>query len=227
LDLGEADFFRQLTEDAAIVEENAKAEANVVHSFDSHRSAVVPWLRRTGIGDNTRGLKDEMHASFAVPKNAEREPKLFLMLAVIDEIFTEAHSWRFDGPDCMLTWPRQLALSRFHTATAPRPKTLTPRRSPGRSRPDFGYWKQFLTYCYRVAYRGSHFSTADDDQRTPESCIQLTDAQEKAWKAARRAAVAQDRRALRNAMSVLSMALICTSLAAIAIAPRCSASALC
>jgi hypothetical protein len=136
LDLGEADFFRQLTEDAAVVEEDAKAEANIVHSFDSHRSAVVPWLRRTGIEENTRGLeKDEMHASFAVPKNAEREPKLFLMLAVIDEIFTEAHSWRFDGPDCMLTWPRQLALSRFHTATAPGPKTLTPRRSPARSRP--------------------------------------------------------------------------------------------
>ena len=60
-----------------------------------------------------------------------------------------------------------------------------------------------------MAYRGSHFTTADDDQRTPESCIQLTDAQEKAWEAATQSAVEQDRPALRDAMLALSMALIC------------------
>lgn len=36
--------------------------------------------------------KDEMHASFTVPKDAESEPELFLILEVMDEIFTEAHS---------------------------------------------------------------------------------------------------------------------------------------
>jgi hypothetical protein len=36
--------------------------------------------------------KDEMHASFAVPKLVESEPELVLILEVIDEIFTEAHS---------------------------------------------------------------------------------------------------------------------------------------
>jgi hypothetical protein len=35
-------------------------------------------------------------------------------------------------------------------------------------------------YYYRVAYRGSYFITADDDQRTPKSGMQLTDTQEKA-----------------------------------------------
>jgi hypothetical protein len=212
LDAGEADFFKQLSEDVAVAEEDAKAEANVVHGFDSHKSAVVPWLRRTGIEEHTRGLKkDGMHASFAVPKAAESEPELSLMLEVMDEIFTEAHSWCFDGPDCMLTWPRQLALSRFHTAAAPGQKTraFDPKKEPNTLKTNFGYWKQFLTYCYRVAYRGSHFTTADDDQRTPESCIQLTDAQENAWEAAFQSAVEQDRPALRNAMSVLSMALIC------------------
>ena len=36
--------------------------------------------------------KDEIHTSFAVPKTTESEPELFLILEVIDEIFTEAHS---------------------------------------------------------------------------------------------------------------------------------------
>jgi hypothetical protein len=212
LDAGEQDFFKLLEDDATVAEEDAKAEANIVHGFDSHRSAVVPWLRRTGIEEHTRGLKkDAMHASFAVPKDAESEPELFLMLEVMDEIFTEAHSWCCDSPDCMLTWPRQLALSRFHTAAAPGQKVraFDPKKEPNTLKTNFGYWKQFLTYCYRVAYRGGYFTTADDDQRTPESCIQLTDAQEKAWAAAFQSAVDQDRPALRNAMSVLLMALIC------------------
>lgn len=210
LDSGEADFFGQLDKDAAVAEEDAKAEANIVHGFDRHRSAVVPWLIRTGIEEHTRGLKkDEMHASFAVPKTTESEPELFLMLEVMDEIFTEAHSWCFDGPDCMLTWPRQLALSRFHTAAVGKARGFDPKKEPNTLKTNFGYWKQFLTYSYRVAYRGSHFTTADDDQRTPESCIQLTDAQEKAWEAATQSAVEQDRPALRDAMLALSMALIC------------------
>jgi hypothetical protein len=35
-----------------------------------------------------------------------------------------------------------------------------------------------------VAYCGSYFATANGDQRTLKSYIQLTDVQEKAWKAA-------------------------------------------
>ncbi|KAG4427988.1 hypothetical protein IFR05_016528, partial [Cadophora sp. M221] len=106
---------------------------------------------------------------------------------------------------------RRLALSRFHTAAGPGQKTraFDSKKEPNTLKTNFGYWKQFLTYCYRVAYRGSHFTTADDDQRTPESCIQLTDGQENAWEAAFQSAVKQDRLALRNAMSDLSMALIC------------------
>ncbi len=93
MDLGEADFFGQLDKDAAIAEEDAKAEANIVYSFDRYRSAVVLWLIRTGIEKHTRGLKkDEIHASFAMPKTTESEPELFLMLEVIDEIFIEAYS---------------------------------------------------------------------------------------------------------------------------------------
>jgi hypothetical protein len=64
------------------------------------------WLRQTGIEEHIWSLKkDEIHTSFAVLKTTKSEPKLFLILEVIDKIFTEAHSWCFNSPDCMLTWP--------------------------------------------------------------------------------------------------------------------------
>ncbi|KAG4439195.1 hypothetical protein IFR05_005316 [Cadophora sp. M221] len=77
------------------------------------------------------------------------------MLEVMNEIFTEAHSWCFDGADCMLTWPRQLALSRFYTAASLGQKTraFDPKKEPNTLKTNFGYWKQFLTYTYWVAYR--------------------------------------------------------------------------
>ncbi len=142
MDLREADFFTQLDKDTAITDKDAKAEANTVYSFGSYKSAVVPWLRRTGIEEHTRGLKkDEIYTSFAVPKNAESKPELFLILEVIDEIFTEAHSWCFDGLDCMLTWPRQLALSRFYTAAGPGQKTraFDPKKELNMLKTNFGY----------------------------------------------------------------------------------------
>jgi hypothetical protein len=60
--------------------------------------------------------KNEMHISFVVSKTAKSEPELFLMLEVMNEIFVEAHSWCFNSPNCMLTWPWQLALSCFYIA---------------------------------------------------------------------------------------------------------------
>ncbi len=140
MDLGEADFFGQLDEDIAIIEEDAKAEANIVYGFDYYRFAVVPWLRQTSIEEHTRGLKkDEMHASFAMPKTTKSEPELFLMLEVMDEIFTEAHSWCFDSPDCMLTWPWQLALSCFHTAAMGKARGFDPKKEPNMLKTNFGY----------------------------------------------------------------------------------------
>jgi hypothetical protein len=65
-----------------------------------------------------------------------------------------------------------------------------------------------LTYSYRVAYRSSHFTTADSDQQTPESGIQLTDTQEEAWEVVFQSTVEQDRPALRNVISILSITLI-------------------
>jgi hypothetical protein len=73
--------------------EDSKAIANIIHSFNSYRSTIVPWLRRTGIKEYTRGLKkDEIYSSFIVLKTTNDEPELFLILEVIDEIFIEVYS---------------------------------------------------------------------------------------------------------------------------------------
>ena len=37
------------------------------------------------------------------------------------------------------------------------------KKEPNTLKVNFGYWKQFLTYSYRVVYRDSHFITADND----------------------------------------------------------------
>jgi hypothetical protein len=93
LDLGEASFFKLLDKDATIIKEDTKVKANVVHGFNSYRSAIMLWLRRTSIKEHMQGLKkDEMHASFIILKTTESEPKLFLMLKVMDEIFIKAHN---------------------------------------------------------------------------------------------------------------------------------------
>ncbi|PMD22415.1 hypothetical protein NA56DRAFT_658321 [Hyaloscypha hepaticicola] len=165
LDSGETDFFGQLNKDVAVAEEDTKVEANIIHGFDRYRSAMVPWLIRTGIKEYTRDLKkDEMHVSFAVSKTTESEPELFLILEVMDEIFIEAYSWCFDSPDYILTWPRQLALNRFHTVAMSKARGFDPKKESNTLKTNFGYWKQFLTYNYRVVYRDSHFTTANNDQ---------------------------------------------------------------
>ncbi|KFZ20411.1 hypothetical protein V501_00159 [Pseudogymnoascus sp. VKM F-4519 (FW-2642)] len=129
--LEEEKFFQQQGDDIIRAREDGKAAANVVQGFGSHRSAVMPWLQRTGIKDCLEGLeKEQIQASFSLPRKAEDEPGLSLILEVMDEILSEAHSWCFDGPGCMLTWPRQLALSRFHTATAGKARGFEPRKEP-------------------------------------------------------------------------------------------------
>jgi hypothetical protein len=83
--------------------------------------------------------KDEMHTFFAVLKLVKSEPELVLILEVIDEIFIKAHSWCFDGLDYMLTWPRQLVLSRFHTAAVGKTRGFDPKKEPNTLRTNFGY----------------------------------------------------------------------------------------
>ncbi|TVY58671.1 hypothetical protein LSUE1_G008814, partial [Lachnellula suecica] len=61
-------------------EEN-RAAINIIHSFGSHRSAVIPWLQQTGIKDYLEGLdKEQIQASFSLPKDTDSKPELFLIL---------------------------------------------------------------------------------------------------------------------------------------------------
>lgn len=80
-----------------------------------------------------------MHVFFAVLKTAESELKLFLMLEVMNEIFSEAHSWCFDGLNCMLTWSQQLVLSRFHAAVMSKAQGFNLQKEAGTLKTNFDY----------------------------------------------------------------------------------------
>jgi hypothetical protein len=170
----------------------------------------MPWLQRTGIKDCLEGLdKEQIQASFSLPKTADNEAELFLILEVMDEILSEAYSWCFDGPECMLTWPRQLALSRFHTATVGKARGFEPKKEPETVKTNRRYWKQFLTYYYRVVHRGGHFTTSGSSQQAPADSVRLTDEQASAWAGVVRSAQNQEREQLRDSLSVFCMAIIC------------------
>jgi hypothetical protein len=170
----------------------------------------VPWLQRTGIKDCLEGLdKEQIQASFSLPKNADDEPELTSILEVMDEILSEAHSWCFEGPDCMLTWPRQLALSRFHTATVGKARGFEPKKEPETVKINRRYWKQFLAYYYRVVHGSGHFTASSEGQRTPADSVQLTDEQASAWVGVMEGARNQERETLRDSLLVFCMAVIC------------------
>lgn len=80
-----------------------------------------------------------MHVFFAVLKTAESELKLFLMLEVMNEIFSEAHSWCFDGLNCMLTWSQQLVLSCFHAAVMSKAQGFNLQKEAGTLKTNFDY----------------------------------------------------------------------------------------
>jgi hypothetical protein len=109
----------------------------------------------------------------------------------------------------MLTWPRQLALSRFHTATVGKARGFEPKKEPETVKTNRRYWKQFLTYYYRVIHSGSHFTTSGNSQRTPADSVQLTDEQDSAWAGVIRSARSQEREQLRESLSVFCIAIIC------------------
>ncbi|PNH26390.1 hypothetical protein BJF96_g10316 [Verticillium dahliae] len=158
LDAGEASFFRSLDDDAKAADEDAKAGARVVEG-----------LRRKG----------EIQAAFAVPRKGDdissEEPELGAILDGMEEVLTETHRWCFDGPECRLTWPRQLALSRFRTSDSVTQKmrAFDPKKARSTVNTNFLYWKQLLSFYFHVIHRGRHF-TKEDRTQTPEDCIRPT-----------------------------------------------------
>ena len=66
--------FRKLEADLMQTEHDAKENVNRVRGFAAHRSAVLPWLRETGIVNHPAGLqKHEIKAATARPFPSENE----------------------------------------------------------------------------------------------------------------------------------------------------------
>lgn len=211
----EAQFFRAREADAHKVAKDVTTDADTVHGFTGHRSAVIPWLQQTGIEDHLRGLsKEEIRAAITLPTAAptgevapfDHDDVLLDVLAAMDSILQEAHSWCFDGPDCMLTWPRRVILSRFQSSQIEligHTRAFEPRKAANTLSQYFGLWKQCLVYAFRMlSYPARVFSGKD---RTPSNLIQPTQRQSRALDAVRTG----DGVHLKTALIDFCMALIC------------------
>jgi hypothetical protein len=107
------EFFQAQEDDVQQAERDATDDANRVHGFDEHRSAVVPWLRETGIVDHVHGLnKDEIRTAIAVPPVGDKGD-LRMVIDAMESLLRDAHKLCFDGPSCMLTYQCRVVLGRF------------------------------------------------------------------------------------------------------------------
>jgi hypothetical protein len=67
----ESQFFLAREEDARKVVTDVATDADTVHGFEGHRSAIIPWLQQTGIVEHLRGLsKEEICAAITLPSGA-------------------------------------------------------------------------------------------------------------------------------------------------------------
>jgi hypothetical protein len=84
-----------------------------VHGFDDHISAIVPWLRETGIADHIRNLrKDEIRIVITIPPPRD-ESDLCTIVDTIESLLRDAYRLCFDGPECILTYQYRVVLSHF------------------------------------------------------------------------------------------------------------------
>ena len=182
-------FFRAQEDDIRQAQRDAVDDANRVHGFDEHRSAVVPWLRETGIVDHLCGLdKEEMQKAIAVPPPGD-ESDLRVIVEAMESLLRDAHSSCFDGPDCMLTYQCRVVLGRFQPAQVDlqgKTRPFDPHKEPGSLRKYFKAACSFLSYFSRVVAQDEyHFSpTVDVDGRErerPEDIIEATEEQQAAW----------------------------------------------
>ena len=216
------DFFRHQEEDLRKSARDAEKAAGRVQGFDDHRSAVVPWLRTTGIVDHLRSLKkDQIRAAIALPSQGE-ERIMDVILSQMDEILQEAHSWCFDGPDCMLTWPCRVVLDRFQSSQVEllgRTRGFDPHKLSSTLARSFRQWKQVVAYKNRVAMSGDYFFTRNSESEAvqrPEDVIELTAQQREAWETMWRLAAQKNgdecysgQNGLKNAVLEVCMLLIC------------------
>lgn len=183
-------FFQSQLESIAAAERNASSDADRVQGFDDHRSTVVPWLRETSIADHLRGLrKDEIKGVIALPSPGENDGLRHITEAT-EMMLREAHSWCFDGTDCMLTWPCRVVLSRFQssqTESFGKIRPFDPHKEPNTLRTYFTLAKKVLVYFDRVAAGDDYFFSAELEEESfrPEDHVDPTEEQLDAWKALR------------------------------------------
>jgi hypothetical protein len=170
---------------------DADDDANRVRGFDDHVSAVVPWLRETGIADHIQNLrKDEIRTAIAVPPLGD-ESDLRTIVDAMESLLRDAHRLCFDGPECMLTYQCRVVLSRFQPSQVDltgKTRPFGPYKGPKSLASYFGTALRFVSYFSRVVASDEyHFSPAADtdddveDQR-PEDVIDATDEQLAVWR---------------------------------------------
>lgn len=182
-------FFRVQEDDIQQAQRDADDDANRVHGFDDHVSAVVPWLRETGIADHIQGLrKDEIRTAIAVPLPGD-ESNLRMIVDVMESLLRDAHRLCFDGPECMLTYQCRVVLSRFQPAQVDltgKTRPFDPYKGSKSLATYFGMALRFVSYFSRVVAADEyHFSAAaedDDDTQRPEDIIEATDEQLAVWR---------------------------------------------
>lgn len=137
--------------------------ANRVRSFDDDRSTVIPWVSETGIVDHLKGLKkDEIKAATALPSPENDSSYLSQVIEAAESMPREAHSWCFDGDDCVLTWPCRVVLSRFQSSQTESCGNLRPfdqYKEPKQIKTYFSTAKRVLAYFGRVTAGENYFFT--------------------------------------------------------------------
>ena len=167
---------------------DADDDANRVHGFDDHVSAVVPWLRETGIADHIRSLReDEIRAVTMVSLRGD-ESDLRTIVDAMESLLRDALRLCFDGPECMLTYRCRVVLSRFQPSQVDltgKTRPFDPYKGPKSLATYFGMALRFVPYFSRVVAPDEYYFSAvneDDDMQRPEDIIEATDEQLAVWR---------------------------------------------
>jgi hypothetical protein len=183
------EFFRIQEDDMQQAQRDADDDANRVHGFDDHVSAVVPWLRETGIADHIQSLrKDEIRTAIAVPLPGD-ESELRIIIDAMESLLRDAHRLCFDGPDCMLTYQCRVVLSRFQPSQVDltgKTRPFDPYKGSKSLATYFGMALRFVSYFSRVVAADEYYFSAvaedDDELQRPEDIIEATDEQLAVWR---------------------------------------------
>ncbi|KAI7199144.1 hypothetical protein KC365_g19132, partial [Hortaea werneckii] len=133
--------------------------------------------------------KDEIYAATALPPRENDSSYLPRITEAAESMLQEAHSWCFDGDDCMLTWPCRVVLSRFQSSQTESFGKIRPfdqYKEPGSLKKYFSMAKRALAYFDRIVARDDYFFSAEsgEDCLRPEDHVSPTQEQLDVWSAA-------------------------------------------